>query len=101
MAFPLAHVCVGLILRHATVGEMLNARLIKKCPYVVPQYFQLAAGQSQAEYRKNMLRYRLKSGDLERPSGEQVEWESQEQYEERMCGMLALYMAVLQTTVPG
>lgn len=102
MAFPLGHVCVGLISRHPTVGEILNARLVKKCPYVVPQYFQQTPGQSLAEYRKKVLRYRLKSGDLDGTAGEQqVEWESQEQYEERMCGMLALYMAILQTTAPG
>lgn len=38
-AFPLAKVVVGLMLRgHAALGDVLFARFVKKCPWVVPFY---------------------------------------------------------------
>lgn len=38
-AFPLARVVAGLLLRgHGALGEVLFARLVKKCPWVVPFY---------------------------------------------------------------
>lgn len=38
-AFPLARVVLGLLLRgHAALGEVLFARFVKKCPWVVPFY---------------------------------------------------------------
>lgn len=38
-AFPLARIVLGLMLRgHAALGEVLMARLVKKCPLVVPFY---------------------------------------------------------------
>ena len=38
-AFPLARVILGLLLRgHAALGEVFFARLVKKCPWVVPYY---------------------------------------------------------------
>ena len=38
-AFPLARVVLGLILRgHAALSEILFARFVKKCPWVVPFY---------------------------------------------------------------
>lgn len=38
-AFPLGRIVVGLLLRgHAAFGEVLFARLVKKCPWVVPYY---------------------------------------------------------------
>lgn len=38
-AFPLARVVLGLLLRgHAAFGQMLFARMVKKCPWVVPYY---------------------------------------------------------------
>jgi nucleoporin GLE1 len=38
-AFPLAKLVVGLMLRgHAALGEVLIARFVKKCPWVLPFY---------------------------------------------------------------
>ena len=38
-AFPLARVVLGLILRgHAALSDILFARFVKKCPWVVPFY---------------------------------------------------------------
>jgi nucleoporin GLE1 len=38
-AFPLARVVVGLLLRgHAALSDVLFARLVKKCPWVIPFY---------------------------------------------------------------
>lgn len=38
-AFPLARVMVSLFLHgHAALGDVLFARLVKKCPWVVPYY---------------------------------------------------------------
>lgn len=38
-AFPLARIVLGLLLRgHAALGDVLMARLVKKCPLVVPFY---------------------------------------------------------------
>jgi len=38
-AFPLAKLVIGLMLRgHAALGEILIARFVKKCPWVLPFY---------------------------------------------------------------
>jgi len=83
-AFPLARVVVWLILSgHVELGDVLMARLVKKCCYVVGYWPSKSAEQSDAEYRKQ----------LGRPSAE----ETTQIYNSRMGGIFALYCAILQT----
>ncbi|KAE8215833.1 hypothetical protein CF327_g958 [Tilletia walkeri] len=83
-AFPLARVVVWLILSgHEELGEVLMARLVKKCCYVVAFWPQKEQTQTDAEYRKQ----------LGRPSGD----ETTHSFNSRMSGIFALYCAILQT----
>lgn len=81
-AYPLAKVVVGLLLRgHAALGEILMARLVKKCCWVVPFYPPREEGQDDAEYRKSVGQ---KQGSAE----------SDVQYASRMGAILTLYFAI-------
>ncbi|OCF58660.1 hypothetical protein L486_03150 [Kwoniella mangroviensis CBS 10435] len=82
-AFPLARIVFGLILRgHAALGEVLFARFVKKCPWVVPYYPSRQTSQSREEYEKSTGR----GSD-----------ESLAEYISRMAGICTLYFAILQT----
>ncbi|WWD07510.1 hypothetical protein V865_005611 [Kwoniella europaea PYCC6329] len=82
-AFPLARIVFGLILRgHAALGEVLFARFVKKCPWVVPYYPSRQTNQSREEYEKSTGR----GSD-----------ESLAEYISRMAGICTLYFAILQT----
>ncbi|KAL0243559.1 hypothetical protein I308_105526 [Cryptococcus tetragattii IND107] len=82
-AFPLAKVVVGLMLRgHAALGDILFARLVKKCPWVVPFYPAPQADQNREDYEKSTGR----GAD-----------ESQHEYISRMSSICTLYFAILQT----
>ncbi|WVO23899.1 uncharacterized protein IAS62_005257 [Cryptococcus decagattii] len=84
-AFPLAKVVVGLMLRgHAALGDILFARLVKKCPWVVPFYPAPQADQNREEYEKSTGR----GAD-----------ESQHEYISRMSSICTLYFAILQTSL--
>ncbi|KAJ1970602.1 hypothetical protein H4R35_005769 [Dimargaris xerosporica] len=87
MAYPLAHVCVLLFQSHPEFVDTLMARLVKKCPYVVPQYFNRQPTQSMQEYRK-LIGYPIAGSE---------EWETREIYFNKMGGLLALYAAIVQT----
>ncbi|OWZ66618.1 hypothetical protein AYX14_05912 [Cryptococcus neoformans] len=82
-AFPLAKVVVGLMLRgHAALGDVLFARFVKKCPWVVPFYPAPQANQSREEYEKS--------------TGRGTD-ESQHEYISRMSSICTLFFAILQT----
>ncbi|KAK0564725.1 Nuclear pore complex nucleoporin component [Tilletia horrida] len=84
MAFPLARVVVWLILSgHTELGNVLMARMVKKCCYVVAYWPSKTAAQSDAEYRKQ----------IGRPDPE----ETTHSFNSRMSGIFALYCAILQT----
>ncbi|WVW78289.1 hypothetical protein I302_100243 [Kwoniella bestiolae CBS 10118] len=82
-AFPLARIVMGLVLRgHAALGEVLFARFVKKCPWVVPYYPTRDNNQPREEYEKSTGR----GSD-----------ESLAEYISRMAGICTLYFAILQT----
>ncbi|ORX97920.1 GLE1-domain-containing protein [Basidiobolus meristosporus CBS 931.73] len=87
-AYPLARVCVNLINTHPEFLDLLLVRLIKHCPYVIPQYIGKKASQSKEDYLK-LIGFKKKDGD---------EWETEVQYNERMGGILSLYSAIVQTS---
>lgn len=82
-AFPLARIAVGLILRgHGALASVLVARLVKKCPWIVPYWPRREEGQPREEYEKSTGR----GAD-----------ESVADYIARMGGVCTLYFAILQT----
>ncbi|GFZ47862.1 hypothetical protein JCM24511_05609 [Saitozyma sp. JCM 24511] len=84
-AFPLGRIVVGLLLRgHAAFGEVLFARLVKKCPWVVPYYPSRQPNQPREEYEKSTGR----GSD-----------ESVSDYIIRMGGILTLYFSIVQTSL--
>ncbi|KAK8847518.1 hypothetical protein IAR55_005376 [Kwoniella newhampshirensis] len=84
-AFPLARIIVGLLLRgHAALGEVLFARFVKKCPWVIPFFPARQPNQPREEYEKSTGRG---------PD------ESLAEYISRMAGISTLYFAILQTPI--
>lgn len=83
-AFPLARIVVGLLLRgHAAFGEILFARLVKKCPWVIPFFPSRRPDQPREEYEKS--------------TGRGTD-ESLSDYVARMAGISTVYFAILQTS---
>ncbi|KAN0060942.1 Nuclear pore complex nucleoporin component [Thecaphora frezii] len=83
-AYPLARVVVWLLLQgHGELGEVLMARLVKKCCWCLAVWPRKRKDQDDESYRK-LLGYR--SND-----------ESNENYSNRMAGIFAFYVAILQT----
>ncbi|KAG0146613.1 hypothetical protein CROQUDRAFT_671026 [Cronartium quercuum f. sp. fusiforme G11] len=85
--YPLARVVIGLILvGYVELGDVLMARMVKKC-YFVAAYRPLPLpGQSKEDYRKQL-------GYLPETAQE----ETSVQHGTRMAGILALYAALCQT----
>ncbi|WWD21609.1 hypothetical protein CI109_106095 [Kwoniella shandongensis] len=82
-AFPLARIVIGLLLRgHAALGEVVFARFVKKCPWVIPFFPARQPNQAREEYEKSTGR----GSD-----------ESLAEYISRMAGISTLYFAILQT----
>ncbi|KAJ2897203.1 Nuclear pore complex nucleoporin component [Coemansia aciculifera] len=84
--YPLATTAVLLMQTYPQLADMLMIRLVKKCPYVIPQYFGRQPGQSVEDYLRS-IGYKGKEDD---------ELESESIYTERMAGMVALYAAIVQ-----
>ncbi|KAJ2662914.1 hypothetical protein IWW48_001622 [Coemansia sp. RSA 1200] len=87
-AFPLAAATVLVIRRFPQLADMLLVRLVKKCPYVIPEYAGRKQGQSAEAYLRS-IGYKEKDDD---------ELETEGIYVERMAGMVALFAAIVQTT---
>ncbi|KAI9594394.1 GLE1-like protein-domain-containing protein [Syncephalis fuscata] len=83
-AFPLARMCVALFMRHPQLVKLMIGRLMKNCTYLIPHYVARQPGQSDETYRK-ILGYASNDEEVE-------------QYKERMCGIVALFSAIVQTT---
>ncbi|CAG8477421.1 7850_t:CDS:2 [Funneliformis caledonium] len=82
-AFPFAHVSVLLSTEHPDfMDKLMMVRLVKKCPYVLPRYYVKLPNQSLNDFRKQMG-YKHNEDD--------------EAYVNRMCAILALYCAIMQT----
>ncbi|KAI9209725.1 GLE1-like protein-domain-containing protein [Polychytrium aggregatum] len=89
MAFPIARVCLLLCKEHPEFVELLMGRLIKRCSYVVPMYYPKLASESSTDWQK-------RAGF--RPTGDGETLETEIQYGERMNGILAFYLALVQLT---
>ncbi|KAL8280673.1 hypothetical protein RQP46_006996 [Phenoliferia psychrophenolica] len=86
-AFPLGRVVVGLLARgHAELGDVLMARLVKKCFWVTGWWPAKLPDQSLESYEKTL-------GRAPRSTGE-----SSSQYATRMSGYMSLYASILQTS---
>lgn len=86
-AYPLARTVLGLVLLgHGALGDVLMARLVKKCPYVLGYVPERPKDADERTYRK-MLGFKL---DQE---------ETTHMYVSRMAGISALYFACLQTSL--
>ncbi|GAA5912058.1 uncharacterized protein JCM6883_007095 [Sporobolomyces salmoneus] len=86
-AYPLGRVVVGLLLRgHQELGEVLMARLVKKCFWITGYWPSKQPGQSEESYQKTL-------GYLSPSSSE-----SSVQYSERMAGLVSLYASILQSS---
>lgn len=86
-AFPLGRVVMLLLLNgHAAFGDILFARLVKKCPWVIPHYPARRPDQPRDEYEK----WTGRGSD-----------ESLADHVARMNGILTLYLAVIQTPLPS
>ncbi|KAJ2747301.1 Nuclear pore complex nucleoporin component [Coemansia sp. BCRC 34301] len=85
-AYPLATTAVLIMQTYPQLADMLMIRLVKKCPYVIPQYFRKQSGQSIEDYLRS-TGYKGKEDD---------ELESENIYAERMAGMVALFAAIVQ-----
>ncbi|ODO08617.1 hypothetical protein L198_00349 [Cryptococcus wingfieldii CBS 7118] len=86
-AYPLGKIVYGLMLRgHAALGDILFARFVKKCPWVVPFYPARQPNQSREEY--------------EQSTGRGTD-ESSHEYISRMSSLSTLFFAILQTPIPS
>ncbi|KAI8872721.1 GLE1-domain-containing protein [Ramicandelaber brevisporus] len=93
--FPSARVCVLLASAHPLVMDMVLARLIKKCPHIVPRQFTRSSTETMDDVKRKM-RYRHKK-DPDALQNAPIEWESDADYLRRMTSMLSLYAAIVQT----
>lgn len=85
-AFPLGRVVVGLLLGgHGPLGDVLFARLVKKCFWLTGWFPQRAPGMDEAAHQKLL-------GHAPPTSGE-----SSTQYTDRMAGIVSLWAAIVQT----
>ncbi|GAA5939145.1 uncharacterized protein JCM15063_004440 [Sporobolomyces koalae] len=84
-AFPLGRVIIGLLLRgHTELGNVLMARLVKKCFWITGYWPSKQPGQSEESYQKTLGHANPNVG------------ESNVQYAERMAGLVVLYGSILQ-----
>ncbi|KAJ1960332.1 hypothetical protein GGI12_003859 [Dipsacomyces acuminosporus] len=88
VAYPLAAVTVNIMQLYPQLIDLLMVRLVKKCPYVIPQYIGRRPNQTSDEFLRS-IGYKEKDDDV---------LETDVMYEERMNGMLCLFAAVVQTT---
>ncbi|KAJ2474920.1 hypothetical protein IWW56_005656, partial [Coemansia sp. RSA 2131] len=66
--------------------DMLMIQLVKKCLFVVPQYMAKQPGQNTDDFIKAAGYWQNNGGDIE----------SEGIYAERMTGILALFVAIVQ-----
>lgn len=82
-AFPAAQVCVDLGGIQPVFMAVLLTRMFDRCTYAIPRYVPRKPGQTDVEYRQSM--------------GYAGEGELEQAYRDRMCGIIALYGAIMQT----
>lgn len=80
-AYPLAKVCLLLQTQNADLKDLLFARLQKNCPWVIPFWYDHGTENG----KKKMGFKKLSDGH----------WEQNTTYNERQCGIFAVYAAIL------
>ena len=97
MAFPIAIFSCMLLEKHKPFCEILMGKLMQKCPYIAPMYIQKGVCFYQLTQSKTSTdeAYRRNLGYVKKDDGK---YESEIQYGERMCGILSVYAAIIQTT---
>ncbi|KAI8611480.1 GLE1-like protein-domain-containing protein [Chytriomyces sp. MP71] len=73
---------------HPKLLGILLGRLMKRCPFTVPMYYKRMEGENVDDFNR---RRRMKS-DMD------GNWESEDNYNERMCGMVGFYGGMTQIT---
>ncbi|KAI8899894.1 GLE1-like protein-domain-containing protein [Globomyces pollinis-pini] len=89
-AFPLAVLCVVTANKHQPFIDILLGRMMFKCSYIIPCYQKKLPTETVPEYQSR-LGYKMTNGTFE----------TELQYNERMCGIVSLYAAIIQTKVPN
>ncbi|PVU91449.1 hypothetical protein BB561_004387 [Smittium simulii] len=92
VCYPLAHITVGILQSHPRLLKFLKIRLNKKCPYIYPRNITKNANESADDFKIRLCF---------RKSSQNNGFEPYFKYQERMCGMLAYYSAIIQTTPKG
>ncbi|KAJ9098628.1 hypothetical protein QFC21_004275 [Naganishia friedmannii] len=88
-AYPLAKVVIGLLLRgHQALNDILFARLVKKCCWVIPYFPPKQPEQTDAEYRKSIGQKDVAGT------------EDSVQYNQRMAAILTVYLAICSADIP-
>lgn len=85
-ALALAKLAVNLMTRYSELHELLMARLVKKCPFVIG----FTCSINTESGRQNMG-WKRKSDD---------KWEEDTSYDERMGGMVTLYAVITRIPLP-
>ncbi|KAJ3189486.1 hypothetical protein HDU85_003117 [Gaertneriomyces sp. JEL0708] len=86
-AFALAIVCIMIYNAHPDFLDILLGRLYLRCPFIIPVYPTREKNDTDDEFRKRLAYKKINDTD----------WETETHYQERMCGTLALYAAIVQT----
>eukprot|EP00126_Sphaerothecum_destruens_P000213 Sdes_comp10252_c0_seq1m1888 len=89
-AFPIAAVAVGIMIDFPEMKDRIMARFYQKCPFIASYYMRFPPNTHDDE-KKRLLGYSQESSEKE------TQWESQEKYIERMCGITTLFAAIIQT----
>ncbi|RKP21988.1 GLE1-domain-containing protein [Rozella allomycis CSF55] len=89
-AFPTAIVVHLLYKQHENIINIIAACLYRCCPYIIPIYHKKLKNMSIDDFRL-LVGYVKKDGAFE----------SEESYQERMSGVIALYAAILQHDFKG
>ncbi|KAK4057399.1 Nuclear pore complex nucleoporin component [Microbotryomycetes sp. JL221] len=86
-AYPLGRVVIGLLTRgHVELGQVLMARLVKKCFWLTGWFPTKRPDETEQQHRKTLGHANLEAG------------ESLVQYAQRMSGIVALYASIVQTS---
>lgn len=86
-AYPLGRVVIGLIVRgHKDLGDVLMARLVKKCFWITGWWPKKSPAQTEEAHQKSL-------GHAPPSTNESLI-----QYASRMSGLIALYASIIQTS---
>ncbi|EDO16438.1 hypothetical protein Kpol_1066p2 [Vanderwaltozyma polyspora DSM 70294] len=86
-ALPLAKLSLILMVKYSELKELLMARFVKKCPFVIG--YTCSIDTEEGRLRMGWKR-----------SGEDNKWEEDTTYDERMGGMMTLYAVITRLPIP-